>query len=77
MCDESQRRLNEDNVKKISKLKNDGFFSILGKALNVYKCLLDKIKSQSKHMSCPHSNSCVHYILTVCNIPLKILDIYF
>lgn len=64
MCDESQRRLNEDNVKKISKLKNDGFFSILGKALNVYKCLLDKIKSQSKHMSCPHSNSCVHYILT-------------
>lgn len=56
-CDERKR-------KKVSRVKNNAFFNLLWKALNVYKCLIEKIKSQSKHMSCPHSNSCVHYILT-------------
>ncbi|XP_033226283.1 transmembrane protein 135-like isoform X2 [Belonocnema kinseyi] len=46
------------------KSRRNGLFSIIWKALNVYKLLIDKLKAKSKHVSCPHSNSCVHYVLT-------------
>ena len=56
---------NEERNKKVLKRRNNGLFNIVWKAFNVYKLLIEKLKSQSKHVSCPHPNSCVHYILMV------------
>lgn len=46
-----------------SKSKNQ-ILGALQSALNAYKQLIDTLKSQHKHLSCPHPFSCAHYILS-------------
>lgn len=36
------------------------------KSLEAYKTIVEWVKAQGKHLSCPHPHSCVHYVLTVC-----------
>ncbi|XP_053971782.1 transmembrane protein 135-like [Hylaeus volcanicus] len=38
--------------------------NILMKSLATYKRIIEAIKNQGKHVSCPHPYSCAHYILT-------------
>ena len=66
MSDEQKNEPKYSNKDEVKKSRKNGLFSIIWKALNAYKLLIDSLKAKSKHVSCPHSNSCVHYILTVC-----------
>lgn len=62
-----------DQTKRSSKT----VLNIVYKALEVYKNLIDKIKALGgKHPTCPHPNSCIHYILGVRNIDINFLCSY-
>lgn len=40
-------------------------FNILWRSFETYKYIIDILKAQSRHASCPHPYSCAHYILAV------------
>lgn len=46
------------------KSKNQ-FLNACQNALDTYKQIIDKLKAQYKHLSCPHPHSCAHYVLSV------------
>ncbi|CAB0032569.1 unnamed protein product [Trichogramma brassicae] len=53
------------NISHSSSRQNMRKFNLVWQALKVYKTLIDKIKSfGGKHALCPHTNSCIHYILS-------------
>lgn len=53
-----------ENSKDIQRSSSQNYkFSILRKSFEAYKCIIDTLKAQSKHISCPHPYSCAHYIL--------------
>lgn len=53
-----------DNSKDIQRSSSQNYkFSILRKSFEACKCIIDTLKAQSKHISCPHPYSCAHYIL--------------
>ncbi|OXU22353.1 hypothetical protein TSAR_004127 [Trichomalopsis sarcophagae] len=44
---------------------SNSILKLIWEALRVYKQLIDKVKTLGgKHSSCPHPNSCVHYVLS-------------
>lgn len=49
-----------DKYKKQPHRKN---LNILFKTLQAYKQLIEWVKDQGKHISCPHPHSCFHYVL--------------
>ena len=49
------------NVNKEVRKKN---LNIFMKSLEAYKRIIEWVKAQGKHLSCPHPHSCVHYVLT-------------
>lgn len=39
--------------------------NVLQKSFEAYKYIINILKTYSRHVSCPHPHSCVHYVLTV------------
>lgn len=65
-----------ENSKDIQRSSSQNYkFSILQKSFEAYKCIIDTLKAQSKHISCPHPYSCAHYILMVRYIFRNILKV--
>lgn len=54
-----------ENDKNIQRSSQNYRFSILQKSFEAYKYIINTLKAQSKHISCPHPYSCAHYILMV------------
>lgn len=53
------------NDKNVQRSSQNYRFSILQKSFEAYKCIINTLKAQSKHISCSHPYSCAHYILMV------------
>lgn len=55
-----------ENYSNKKKKPLNSVFKLLWEALRVYRKLIDKVKTLGgKHSSCPHPNSCIHYVLSV------------
>ncbi|XP_029166358.1 transmembrane protein 135-like [Nylanderia fulva] len=52
---------NDRNIQRSSSQKY--IFNILRKSFETYKYIINILKTQSKHATCPHPYSCAHYIL--------------
>ncbi|KAL6417828.1 hypothetical protein ACFW04_001579 [Cataglyphis niger] len=54
---------NTKNDRNIQRSFQNSRLNILQKSFEAYKCIINTLKAQSKHASCPHPYSCAHYIL--------------
>ncbi|XP_072755124.1 transmembrane protein 135 isoform X1 [Anoplolepis gracilipes] len=52
-----------DNDRNVQRNSQNYRFSVLQKSFEAYKYIINILKAQSKHGSCPHTYSCAHYIL--------------
>ncbi|XP_070156169.1 transmembrane protein 135 isoform X3 [Polyergus mexicanus] len=52
-----------ENDRNIQKSFQNSRFNVLQKSFEAYKYIINTLKAQSKHVSCPHPYSCAHYIL--------------
>jgi len=59
-------KVSSKNVdKKKEKQSQKCRFTFLRKSLEAYEYVINTLKAQGRHISCPHPYSCAHYILTV------------
>lgn len=54
-----------ENDRNIQRSFQNSRFNVLQKSFEAYKYIINTLKAQSKHASCPHPYSCAHYILMV------------
>lgn len=54
-----------ENDRNIQRSSQKYIFNILRKSFEAYKYIINILRAQSKHASCPHPYSCAHYILMV------------
>ncbi|KAM0729627.1 Transmembrane protein 135 [Formica fusca] len=52
-----------ENDRNIQRSFQNSRFNVLQKSFEAYKYIINTLKAQSKHASCPHPYSCAHYIL--------------
>ncbi|XP_012219245.1 transmembrane protein 135-like [Linepithema humile] len=50
-------------IRNIQRSSQNRKFNILWRSFETYKYIIDILKAQSRHASCPHPHSCAHYIL--------------
>jgi hypothetical protein len=59
-------KISSKNVDKEKEKRSQKYrFTFLRKSLEAYEYIINTLKAQDKHISCPHPYSCAHYILTV------------
>lgn len=61
----STKDIKQSDIKKSKNRERKNVFNALQKSFEAYKYIINCLKSQGKHASCPHPYSCAHYILSV------------